>query len=245
MKQRRNGDGSKSRALLGSAICRLNWGPSDMDEHGQGQTYREETDLRETMGEAMELAEKKCVSSLDKHCKAFIERSPFLCIGTSRSGGRADVSPRGDPPGFVQILDDNTLFIPDRPGNNRLDTMTNIIENPNVGLLFLVPGFDDTLRVNGKATIIRDDALAQATAVNGKEPKVGIKVEVQEAFLHCAKAFKRSRLWDEESKQDRRELPSLGRIILEQMATPEEPPTEETLKETDEFVEENYRTELY
>ena len=216
-----------------------------MDEHGQGQTYREETDLRETMGEAMELAEKKCVSSLDKHCKAFIERSPFLCIGTSRSGGRADVSPRGDPPGFVQILDDNTLFIPDRPGNNRLDTMTNIIENPNVGLLFLVPGFDDTLRVNGKATIIRDDALAQAAAVNGKEPKVGIKVEVQEAFLHCAKAFKRSRLWDEESKQNRRELPSLGRIILEQMATPEEPPTEETLKETDEFVEENYRTELY
>ena len=216
-----------------------------MDGHEDGRTYRDEGDLRETMGEAMELSLKKSIPSLDKHCKEFIRRSPFLCIGTSGASGRADVSPRGDPPGFVQVVDDNTLFIPDRPGNNRLDTMTNIIENPNVGLLFLVPGFDDTLRVNGKATIVRDDALAQAAVVNGKEPKVGIRVEVEEAFLHCAKAFKRSRLWDEKSRQDRREMPSLGRIILEQTAPPEEPPTEETVKETDEFVEENYRTELY
>ena len=216
-----------------------------MGGQDQGRTYRDEGDLRETMGETMEISTKKCIPSLDKHCRAFIERSPFLCIGTSGGSGRADVSPRGDPPGFVQILDDNTLFIPDRPGNNRLDTMTNIIENPNVGLLFLVPGFDDTLRVNGKATIVRDDKLAEAAVVNGKEPKVGIKVEVQEAFLHCAKAFKRSRLWDEESRQNRREMPSLGRMILEQTAPPEEPPTEDTVKETDEFVEENYRTELY
>ena len=216
-----------------------------MDEHEQGRTYRAEGDLRGTMGETMEISVKKCIPSLDRHCKEFIERSPFLCIGTSGAGGRADVSPRGDPPGFVQVLDDNTLFIPDRPGNNRLDTMTNIIENPNVGLLFLVPGFDDTLRVNGTATIVRDDALAQAAAVNGKEPKVGIRVKVEEAFLHCAKAFKRSRLWDEKSRQDRKEMPSLGRMILEQTAAPAEPPTEETVKETDEFVEENYRTELY
>ena len=216
-----------------------------MDGHEEGRTYRDETDLRETMGEAMELSVKKSIPSLDKHCREFIGRSPFLCIGTSGAGGRADVSPRGDPPGFVQVLDDNTLFIPDRPGNNRLDTMTNIIENPNVGLLFLVPGFDDTLRVNGRATIVRDDALAQAAVVNGKQPKVGIRVEVEEAFLHCAKAFKRSRLWDEGSRQNRREMPSLGRIILEQTAPPDEPPTEDTVKDTDEFVEENYRTELY
>ena len=216
-----------------------------MDEGGDSRVFEQEADLRETMGEAMEMSVKKCIPSLDKHCKAFIRRSPFLCIGTSGSSGRADVSPRGDPPGFVQVLDDNTLFIPDRPGNNRLDTMTNIIENPNVGLLFLVPGFDDTLRVNGKATIVRDDTLAQATVVNGKEPKVGIRVEVQEAFLHCAKAFKRSRLWDEKSRQNRRDMPSLGRMILEQTAPPEEPPSEETVKEADEFVEENYRTELY
>ena len=107
------------------------------------------------------------------------------------------------------------------------------------------PASDDTLRVNGRATIVRDDALAQVAVVNGKEPKVGIRVEVQEAFLHCAKAFKRSRLWDEESRQNRREMPSLGRMILEQTAPPEEPPSEETVKEADEFVEENYRTELY
>ena len=216
-----------------------------MDESGDARVFEQEADLRETMGETMEISVKKCSPSLDKHCKEFISRSPFLCIGTSGESGRADVSPRGDPPGFVQVLDNNTIFIPDRPGNNRLDTMTNIIENPNVGLLFLVPGFDDTLRVNGKATIVRDDALAQAAVVNGKEPKVGIRVEVQEAFLHCAKAFKRSRLWDEESRQNRREMPSLGRMILEQTAPPQEPPTEETVKETDEFVEENYRTELY
>ena len=209
------------------------------------KTYEQETELRETMGEPMEIAQKKCIGVLDGHCKAFIERSPFLCIGTSAADGRADVSPRGDPPGFVQVLDDNTLFIPDRPGNNRLDTMTNIIENPNVGLIFLVPGFDDTLRVNGKATIVRDDALAQATVVNGREPKVGIKVEVREAFLHCAKAFKRSRLWDPESRQDRREMPSLGRMILEQTAPPAAPPSEETVKDADEFIEDNYRTELY
>ena len=211
----------------------------------RGMTYEKEADLRETMGEPMEIAQKKCIGSLDRHCKEFIERSPFLCIGTSGASGRADVSPRGDPPGFVQILDDNTLFIPDRPGNNRLDTMTNIVENPNVGLIFLIPGFDDTLRVNGKATVIRDDALVRAAVVNGKEPKVGIRVEVQEAFLHCAKAFKRSRLWDAESRQDRREVPSLGRMILEQTAPPAEPPAEDTVKDADEFIEENYRTELY
>ncbi len=117
-----------------------------MDESGEARVFEQETDLRETMGETMEISVKKCIPSLDKHCKDFISRSPFLCIGTSGESGRADVSPRGDPPGFVQVLNDNTLFIPDRPGNNRLDTMTNIIENPNVGLLFLVPGFDDTLR---------------------------------------------------------------------------------------------------
>ncbi len=211
----------------------------------QGTVYEKEADLRGTMGEPMEIAKKKCIPSLDEHCKAFITRSPFLCIGTSGADGRADVSPRGDPPGFVQILDDNTIFIPDRPGNNRLDTMTNIIENPNVGLIFMVPGFDDTLRVNGKATIVQDGDLARAAVVNGKEPKVGIKIQVEEAFLHCAKAFKRSKLWDDGSRQNRREMPSLGRMILEQTAPPAEPPSEDTVKDADEFIEENYRTELY
>ncbi len=207
--------------------------------------YDSEGTLRETMGETMELAIKKCLPKLDKYAKAFIARAPFLCIGTSGKNGKADVSPRGDPPGFVTVLDDNTLFIPDRPGNNRLDTMTNIIENPNIGLLFLVPGFDDTLRVNGKATVVYDEDLMRQSEVRGKPPKVGIKVEVEEAFLHCAKAFKRSKLWDEDAKQDRREFPSLAQMILEQAAPPDKPPTEEEIKEGDDFVEDNYKTGLY
>jgi len=201
--------------------------------------------LRDTMGDAMEIAQLKAIPKLDKYCREFISRSPFICIGTSGPNGKADVSPRGDPPGFVQVLDDSTLFIPDRPGNNRLDTMNNIIENPNVGLLFLIPGFDDTLRVNGQATVVQDDELAARAEVNGKQPKVGIKVAVDEAFLHCAKAFKRSKLWNPDSLQDRKEMPSLARMILEQTAPPEEPPTDKSVEEADDFVEDNYKTELY
>jgi PPOX class probable FMN-dependent enzyme len=202
-------------------------------------------DLRALMGEPMDLAVKKARPGLDRHSKAFIARSPFLCLGTSGADGRADVSPRGDQPGFVQVLDDHTLFIPDRPGNNRLDTMTNIQENPNVGLLFFIPGYEDTLRVNGRAAIVRDPELLQAAAVNGRVPKVGIRVLVDEAFLHCAKALKRSRLWDPESRQDRKAMPSLAQMILEQVAEPEAPPSPEVIRDADEFVEDNYRTELY
>ena len=209
------------------------------------KTIKTKETLRNTMGEAMEIAEAKAIPKLDKHCRDFISRSPFVCVGTSGADGKADVSPRGDPPGFVQVLDDKTLFIPDRPGNNRLDTMNNIVDNANVGLLFLIPGFDDTLRVNGQASIVQDDELAARAEVNGKQPKVGIKVAVDEAFLHCAKAFKRSKLWDPNAKQDRKEMPSLARMILEQTAPTNEPPTEETVKDADEFVEDNYKTELY
>ena len=216
-----------------------------MTEQAENATYESTTELRDTMGEAMEIAVQTSISTLDKHCKEFIARSPFLCIGTTGADGKADVSPRGDPPGFVQVIDDTTLFIPDRPGNNRLDTMSNIIENPNVGLLFLVPGFDDTLRVNGKATVVRDAALAEQAAIRGKAPKVGIRVEVQEAFLHCAKAFRRSKLWDPASRQDRKEMPTLARMILEQTAPANEPPSEQSVQDADEFVEDNYRTELY
>jgi PPOX class probable FMN-dependent enzyme len=128
--------------------------------------------LRDIMGTPMDLALRKQLGKLDRHCRAFIARSPFLCIGTADADGKADVSPRGDPAGFVQVLDESTLIIPDRPGNNRLDTMTNIMANPNVGLLFFIPGFEDTLRVNGRATIVSDPAVLERAAVNGKAPKV-------------------------------------------------------------------------
>ena len=201
--------------------------------------------LRDYIGTPIELAVRKAIPHLDRHCRAFIARSPFVSIGTAARNGRADVSPRGDAPGFVQVLDDNTLFIPDRPGNNRMDTMLNIIENPNVGLLFMVPGFEDLLRVNGRAQIIYDDDLLAHAVVKGKTPKVGIRVQVDEAYLHCAKAVKRSRLWDEASRQDRSELPSLGKMILEQTAAPDTPPSAEVVTQVDELIEENYRSGLY
>lgn len=214
----------------------------DFTEDG---AVREEAGLRDIMGETMEIAIEKCRPRLDRHCRDFIARSPFLCIGTSGADGRADVSPRGDAPGFVQIIDERHLFIPDRPGNNRLDTMTNIVENPQVGLLFLIPGFNDTLRVNGRAQISRNAALTEKSAIKGRVPKVGIVVEVQEAFLHCAKAFIRSGLWNPDNFQSRDEMPSLATMILEQVADEDAPPTEEELAEADAFIEDNYKTGLY
>lgn len=209
------------------------------------EVFSSEEQLRDYIGRPMDLAVAKAIDHLDKHCRAFIARSPFLSIGTASKDGRGDVSPRGDGPGFVQVLDDHTLFIPDRPGNNRLDTMSNIINNPHVGLLFLVPGFDDCLRVNGRASIVRDDALLEQAAVKGRTPKVGIRVAVDEAYLHCAKAIRRSKLWDENSKHDRSELPSLGKIILEQTAAADAPPSAAVIAEVDEFIEDNYRNALY
>ncbi|MEI8179266.1 pyridoxamine 5'-phosphate oxidase family protein, partial [Aestuariivirga sp.] len=179
-----------------------------------------EEDLRAKFGEVHPLAITKTRPALDKYSRQFIGLSPFLVISTAGANGRADISPRGDPPGFVYVIDDQTILIPDRPGNNRLDTMANVTANPNVGLLFFVPGFEDTLRLNGKARLIDDQELLKHCTVNGKPPKVGILVAVEEVFLHCAKALKRSKLWEADYRQDRTQLPSIARIILEQTCTP-------------------------
>jgi uncharacterized protein len=216
-----------------------------MDDDSDICAVASQSALRGIMGTPIDLALRKQLGKLDRHCRAFIARSPFLCIGTADADGKADVSPRGDPAGFVQVLDDSTLIIPDRPGNNRLDTMTNIMANPNVGLLFFIPGFEDTLRVSGRATIVSDPAVLERAAVNGKAPKVAIRVTVDEVFLHCAKALKRSRLWDADSRVDRKAMPSLAKMILEQTAPPEKPPTAKEVSATDEEIEENYRTGLY
>jgi PPOX class probable FMN-dependent enzyme len=168
-----------------------------------------------------------------------------MSLGTSSVAGTTDVSPRGDQPGFVLVLDDNTLFIPERPGNARYDSLLNIIENPHVGLLFFVPGFEDMLRVNGRAELVHEPALMARCAVNGKEPRIGIRVTVEEAYLHCAKAVKRSRLWDPAARRERGELPSLGRMILEQTAAADAPPSPETVHTVDALIEDNYRTTLY
>lgn len=203
----------------------------------------DEAALRALYAPTRELAAKKCIHRLDKHCRALIERSPFLCLGTRGADGLGDVSPRGDPPGFVKVLDDKTVAIPDRPGNNRLDSLSNIIADPSVGLLFLVPGFDETLRINGTARLTTNPDLLQTMAVKDRAPKLAIVVTVSEAFLHCAKAFRRSRLWDPQAHQDRSELPSLANIILDQ--TTGVPEDEAEMAEIDAELEESYRRSMY
>ena len=204
---------------------------------------RDEADLRSLFPPTHPLAIRKCQNHLDKHAKDFVARSPFLCIGTQSPKGLADVSPRGDPRGFVKVLDDRTLLIPDRPGNNRLDTQTNILANPAVGLLFMIPGFDDTMRVNGTAQITRDPDLLALLAVNDRTPLVAIVVTVREVFLHCAKAFRRSKLWDFSQIQDRSAMPSLVNIILDQTTGAPEDPGE--MKKLDADLEVDYQKSMY
>lgn len=202
-----------------------------------------EADLRKLYQPVHDLAARKSLPALDRHARDFIARSPFLCLGTQGPEGRADVSPRGDPAGFVTVLDEQTLAIPDRPGNNRLDSLANIVANPSVGLLFLVPGFDETLRVNGHARITTDPDLLATLAVQERLPRLAILVEVQEVFLHCAKAFRRSRLWDPAARQDRHEMPSLSKMILDQ--TTGAPGDAAEMREIDAALERDYDRSMY
>ena len=169
--------------------------------------------LREVVGEAAELTQKKVIDRIDEHARNLIAHSPFVLLATSAPDGSCDVSPRGDPAGFVRILDDRTLLIPDRPGNRIADSLRNILANPHVGLLFVIPGVGDTFRVNGRATITDDAGLLAPSAVEGKPPKLGIVVEVEEAYTQCSKALIRSDLWNPERHIDRSELPSSGEIL--------------------------------
>ena len=195
-------------------------------------------DLATLYGPPGDLARRKTLDRLDTHCRAFIALSPFLVIGTAAADGPADVSPRGDAPGFVAVLDDRTLLIPDRPGNNRIDSTRNIVANPHVGLIFFVPGVNETLRVNGRARLTTDAGLLAPLAAHGKTPKAGILVAVDEAFLHCGKALIRAKLWEPESRIERARLPSLGKMIADQIAGV-------SVEEADRRVEESYVKRLY
>ena len=172
----------------------------------------DEAALRALHHAPLSRATDKVLTALDKHCRAVIERAPFCVIATQGPNG-ADVSPRGDPPGFVQILDDRTVLLPDRVGNNRLDGMANLLTNPRIGMLFLVPGMNETLRINGTARITDDSRLLEPCAVQGKPPKVGLLISVEEAFLHCGKALIRSGLWKLETQIDRSELPTYAEML--------------------------------
>jgi uncharacterized protein len=194
--------------------------------------------LREAYGAPSERSLKKQLSRLDKHCRDFIARSPFVVIASADPAGGCDASPKGDAPGFVRVIDDETLLIPDRLGNNRIDTLGNLVARPGVGLIFLVPGINETLRVNGHASITTDPALLEPLAVNGKVPRSGILVSAEEVYFHCGKALIRSDLWNPEKQIRRSDFPSLGRILADQIGGV-------SVEESERYTAESYRTRLY
>jgi uncharacterized protein len=180
----------------------------------------DEPQLREVLGEPAELVKNKIADRLNPLTRQFVERSPFVVVASGRPDGGLDVSPRGDPAGFVRILDERTLLLPDRPGNKLADTLTNLLADDRIALLFLIPGVNDTFRVNGRARIVDDPELLAASEVEGKVPQLGILVEVEEAYTQCPKAFLRSDLWNPERHVQRAELPRSG-DILRSIADPE------------------------
>jgi uncharacterized protein len=179
-----------------------------------------EAQLREVLGEPTELVRKKISDRLNPLTRQFVERSPFVVVATGRPDGGLDVSPRGDPAGFVRILDERTLLLPDRPGNKLADSLTNLLADDRIAILFLIPGVNDTFRVNGRARIVDDPGLLADSAVEGKVPQLGILVEVEEAYTQCPKALLRSELWNPERHVKRSELPTSGEI-LRSVADPE------------------------
>lgn len=194
--------------------------------------------LRAHYGAPHERAVLKETTRLHRHHMRFIELSPFLAISSTGADGRGDVSPRGEKPGFVHVIDDVTLAIPDRPGNNRLDTLTNVVTNPNVGLMFMLPGVNEILRVNGEAEL-RDDAdLRRRFDVAGKQPSLVVLVHVRQAYLHCAKALMRSALWEAHTKVERGVLPSMGEMLRDQIGPQVE-------LETEAAALARYKTQLY
>jgi PPOX class probable FMN-dependent enzyme len=186
--------------------------------------------LRDLYPPALERSLRKQLDHIDRHCRRFIEHSPFLVLASAGPDGSADASPRGGHPGFVLVGDEHTLLVPDWPGNNRLDSLTNLVSAPGVGLLFLVPGVDETLRVNGTVEISDDDALRERFRSDGRgAPRTVLVVSVREAYLHCAKALMRSRLWDPDARVPRDALPTMGEMMRDHIGTTDEPETQEAM----------------
>lgn len=179
------------------------------------ETIETEEALRALLGEPTPIVCAKISTRLNPLTRRFIELSPFVCLATSDAQGGCDVSPRGDPAGFVQILDDVTLLLPERPGNRIADSLRNIVKNPHIGLLFFIPGVSDTFRVNGRATLTTSSALLMPCTVEGKAPRLGILVDIEEAYTQCAKAFLRSQFWDPTRFLERSMLPTNGEIHRE------------------------------
>jgi uncharacterized protein len=204
----------------------------------EGDTIGSKAELRERYGAPSERSLLKEMTRLDAHCRNFIALSPFLVIATTGTDGLGDCSPRGDAPGFVAVLDDTTIVIPDRLGNNRTDSLRNIIDNPGIGVLFLLPGVNETLRVNGLARITTDAALLAPLAAQGKAPRSGLLVEVKQAYLQCGKALIRSKLWDKATQIERASFPSLGKILADQIGLPD-------VAASERMTEDGYKNRLY
>ena len=182
---------------------------------------RSEAELRELMGAPIAPpVVEKTMTSLDRHCVAFIGRAPFVFVSSSDAEGRMDISPKGDAPGFIKVLDSKTLVIPDRPGNQRFDTFRNLFESPRIGLIFLVPGKRETLRISGTAEVVRDAGLLETMVANGKTPALAIAVHVEEAFFHCAKCIIRSHLWQPERWPSIEGLPTLAETMKDAASIP-------------------------
>jgi uncharacterized protein len=172
-----------------------------------------EAELRAIIGQPTEIVQAKLADRVNELTRQFVERSPFVCVATASADGGMDVSPRGDPAGFVRVIDDHTLLLPERPGNRLADTLVNLLADPRIALLFLIPGVGDTFRVNGTALITDDQELLAASAVEGKVPRLGILVTVAEAYTQCPKALLRSDLWNPARHIERSELPPSGEIL--------------------------------
>jgi PPOX class probable FMN-dependent enzyme len=199
-----------------------------------------EGDLREHYRQSKESTRRKRLQHLDAHCRAFVAHATFVLVGTAAPDGTADVSPKGGPPGFVVVLDDHRLAIPDLAGNNLLDSLTNLLHDDAVGLLFVIPGLEETLRVNGHASITRDPEVLEACTVKDRRPTAAIGVDVTEAFVHCAKAFRRGALWRPDEWPDRSTLPTPGCMLRDHMGI--EGVTGATV---DELLEEGYAATLW
>lgn len=195
--------------------------------------------IRDYFGPANERAAGKEMNYMDSHVRNFISHSPFAIIASSNAQGRCDATPRGDAPGFVKVVDEKMLLVPDRKGNNRIDTFMNVLENPRVGILFMVPGVKETVRVNGRARIEIDEAVLRPHAVQGQVPSALLVVEAEEVFFHCAKAFIRSDLWNPEKHVAKGTIPSLGKILADQIGGGRTEEDEEVA------IQEGYRTRLY
>jgi PPOX class probable FMN-dependent enzyme len=194
--------------------------------------------LRQHFGAVSPLAARKTMAKLDAHFRAFIALSPFAVLATCDADGRMDASPRGDAPGFVLVLDDSTLLLPDRPGNRRVDSFSNILANPHVGLIFFVPGISETVRVSGRARVSTDAELLGKVEAQGKVPKTGLLITVEEACFHCAKALIRANLWDPAARIERKRFPTLAQVMADQIAGVEASAAEATIAES-------YRDRLY